>query len=274
MFTIGDFARHGRVSVRMLRHYDAIGLLRPAHVDPATGYRTYEATQLAPLNRIVALKDLGFTLEQVRAMLDERVDVERLRGMLALRRAQLEATLAADTARLAQVEARLRIIEREGQMPANDVVVKPVTAARVAELTAIAASFTTEDIGPVVTPLCAELCRRLADAAVVPAGPLVCYYEKSPGNDEQVVVHAAIPVAEVTGDTNGLTITDLPAAASAATTVYRGRMDSVLPAWQAVARWIDANGYRSSGPPRELYLECPENEDDWVTELQEPIARA
>jgi hypothetical protein len=64
MFSIGEFARHGRVSVRMLRHYDAIGLLRPASVDAATGYRFYQARQLAELNRIIALKDLGFTLQQ------------------------------------------------------------------------------------------------------------------------------------------------------------------------------------------------------------------
>ena len=55
MFSIGDFASHGRVSVRMLRHYDAIGLLRPAYVDPATGYRSYRAGQLGRLNRVVAL---------------------------------------------------------------------------------------------------------------------------------------------------------------------------------------------------------------------------
>jgi DNA-binding transcriptional MerR regulator len=79
MFTIGDFARHGRVSVRMLRHYDAIGLLPPAKVDPASSYRFYEASQLARLNRIVALKDLGFTLEQVRAILDEQVSAGELR---------------------------------------------------------------------------------------------------------------------------------------------------------------------------------------------------
>ena len=78
MFSIGDFARHGRVSVRMLRHYDAIGLLRPAAVDRATGYRSYEAQQLARLNRIVALKDLGFTLQQVQSILDDKVSVEEL----------------------------------------------------------------------------------------------------------------------------------------------------------------------------------------------------
>ena len=63
MFSIGEFARHGRVSVRMLRHYDAIGLLQPACIDPASGYRSYRASQLAELNRVIALKDLGFTLQ-------------------------------------------------------------------------------------------------------------------------------------------------------------------------------------------------------------------
>ena len=96
MFTIGDFARHGRVSVRMLRHYDATGLLRPARVDPASGYRFYAASQLARLNRIVALKDLGFTLEQVRTMLDEQVSAGQLRVMLRLRQAELQAQIAAD----------------------------------------------------------------------------------------------------------------------------------------------------------------------------------
>ncbi|WP_255355663.1 MerR family transcriptional regulator, partial [Frankia sp. CpI1-P] len=85
MFSIGDFARRGLVSVRMLRHYDALGLLRPAHVDPVSGYRFYQADQFARLNRIIALKDLGLTLTQVRAILDEQVSVAELRGMLRLR---------------------------------------------------------------------------------------------------------------------------------------------------------------------------------------------
>ena len=141
MFTIGDFARHGRVSVRMLRHYDATGLLRPAHVDPATGYRYYAAAQLARLNRVIALKELGFTLQQVREILDEKVTTEELRGMLRLRRAELESAMAAAAARLVQVEARLRSIESEGHMPSDDVVIKSIPAVRVAELTAIAAEL-------------------------------------------------------------------------------------------------------------------------------------
>src|SRR5256885_708006 len=141
MFSIGDFARLGRVSVRMLRHYDAIGVLRPATVDPASGYRFYRADQLGRLNRLIALKDLGFTLQQVQQILDEKVGVEELRGMLRLRRAQLEAQLSADAARLTGIEARLRTIEMEGYMSTEDVVLKEVPAIRVAELSAVAASY-------------------------------------------------------------------------------------------------------------------------------------
>src|SRR5215469_17360946 len=77
MFAIGEFARYGRVTIRVLRHYDAIGLLGPVCVDPATGYRIYEAGQLSRLNRIVALKSLGFTLQQVATILDEQYQAHR-----------------------------------------------------------------------------------------------------------------------------------------------------------------------------------------------------
>ncbi len=134
MFSIGEFARHGRVSVRMLRHYDAVGLLRPAHVDRVTSYRSYEAEQLSRLNRIVALKDLGFTLQQVQSILDDKVSLDELHGMLRLRQADLQTQIAADTARLTQVRARLEIIEKEGAMPSEDIAIKRIPAVRVAEL--------------------------------------------------------------------------------------------------------------------------------------------
>ncbi|MGW0414512.1 MerR family transcriptional regulator [Streptomyces collinus] len=280
MFTIGDFARHGRVSVRMLRHYDATGLLRPAHVDPASGYRHYTAAQLARLNRIIALKDLGFTLRQVRDIVDERVDADELRGMLRLRRAELESAVAAAEARLVQVEARLRAIESEGHMPMNDVVIKKVPTVRVAELTATAGSFAPEAIGPVIGPLYDELFRRLGSAGVAPDGPGIAYYEDAPEGGGRISVHAAVQVTgplragAEDGTDDGVRVVDLPGLDEAATIVHRGSMDTVLSTAQALARWVDAHGYRSAGHPREVNLECPENREDWVTELQVPVTRA
>ena len=121
MFTIGDFARSGRVSVRMLRHYDAIGLLRPAPTSTRSPAIVLPADQLARLNRVVALKDLGFTLDQVGTIVDDEIDVDELRGMLRLRRAELQEQIATDAARLARVEARLRVIEKEDAMSSDEV---------------------------------------------------------------------------------------------------------------------------------------------------------
>lgn len=270
MFTIGDFARHGQVSVRMLRHYDATGLLRPARVDPGSGYRLYEAGQLARLNRIIALKDLGFTLEQVGAMLDQQVSAEQLRGMLRLRQAELQSQIAAGTSRLSQVEARLRIIEMEGAMPADDIQVKRIRAVRVAQLTATAASLEPASISPVIQPLYEELGRRLGQAGLVPAGPAVAYYEDVPDGDG-VLVHATLPVNADPAGGHDFEIIDLPEISEAATIIHRGSMDSVMATIQTLARRIENNGYRTLGYPREVYLECPEDRDKWVTELQEPI---
>jgi DNA-binding transcriptional MerR regulator len=264
MFSIGDLARHGRVSVRMLRHYDAIGLLPPDRVDPDTGYRWYEVAQLGRLNRIVALKELGFTLEQVKSIVESKVDVAELRGMLRLRQAELQSQIASDTARLVEVEQRLQLIETEGGLPGEDVVVKPLPAVRVAELTGRAGGFEPRFITPIVRPLFTELCLRLDRAGVTPVGPAIAYYERE--DDESVIVHAAIPVNR---SAEGVAIVDLPAVGRAATIVHHGPIEQVMSTVQLLARWFDANGLRPAGYGRELYLHT--GEGPWITELQEPI---
>jgi DNA-binding transcriptional MerR regulator len=272
MFTIGDFASYGRVSVRMLRHYDAIGLLPPAHVDPATGYRSYDANQLARLNRIVALKDLGFTLEQVQSILDDKVGAEELRGMLRLRQAELQTQITADSDRLRQVEARLHLIEQEGAMPTDDVQIKQLPGVRLAELTGTADGFEPASIGPVIQPLYEQLMGQLERAGVTPKGPALAYYEQT-SNGDKITVHAGVPVGVGPSDSYEFSIVDLPPVEQAATIVHRGPMDDVMPTVQAMGRWIDANGHRSTGYNRELYLDygCGDDPSAWTTELQQPL---
>ena len=276
MFSIGDFAKLGRVSVRMLRHYDAIGLLTPATVDPASGYRFYRADQLRRLNRVIALKDLGFTLQQVQSILDDQVTVEQLRGMLRLRRAQLEDQLAADTARLTGIEARLRMIELEGYMNTEDVVLKEIPRVRVAELSARAASYDGEDIGPVIQPLYPELFRRLEAVHLCPSGPPIAYYEPVEPAEEAVVVHAGVTISAEAAPDHDFEIVDLPAIPSAATIIHRGSMDEADRSMQILARWIEDNGYHmvGAGYAREVCLEfVPDDPDKWVHEFQISVTR-
>lgn len=127
MFKIGDFSKLGQVSVRMLRHYDKLGLLTPSHTDRWTGYRYYTIDQLSRLNRIVALNDLGLTLQQISELLqdDNSVSVDRLRGMLTMRKAQIAQELAEKQMQLTGVEARLRQIEQAGQPSPYESVLRP-----------------------------------------------------------------------------------------------------------------------------------------------------
>ncbi len=272
MFTIGDFAGLGRVSVRMLRHYDSIGVLSPAAVDPVNGYRLYNADQLSRLNRIVALKDLGFTLAQVHSILLNQVDAGELRGMLRLRRAELEAQLEADATRLTGVEARLKIIESEGIMKTQDVVLKNIDTVRIAEMTDSAGSFRTSDIAPVIQALYPKLMQNLGAADVKPSGYGIAYYETAP--DESVVIHAGIMVKSDPRPGLPFAIVDLEGANAAATLIHHGSMDHCESSYQTLAQWMESNGYRSNGFAREFYLDYdPENPENGVTEIQIPVEK-
>src|SRR5262249_57313014 len=117
MFRIGEFSKIAQVPGSLLRYYDEIGLLRPAYADPTTGYRYYSARQLPRLHRILALKELGLTLDQITQLVNEDVHAAEIRGMLALKKAQVEQTVQAEVARLRQIEAHLQVIDMADAPP-------------------------------------------------------------------------------------------------------------------------------------------------------------
>lgn len=169
------------------------------------------------------LKDLGITLGQLQAILDEQVSADELEGVLRLRRARLRAQIAADAGRLASIEAKLAMIGGECPMISEEVVVRELPAMRVAGLTATAASYGPEDISPVIQPLYRELFRRLEAAGVTHAGPEMACYEPVPGSAGAVTVHAAVPVTASPRPGYDFRITDLPPVDCAAAIVHRAR---------------------------------------------------
>ena len=125
MYGIGTVARLAQVSVRTLRYYDEIGLLRPIWTDPDTGHRWYAPDQLPRLHRILALRDLGVALTDIARLLDAAVSADELRGILLLRRAEANERVTTELERLARVESRLEQL-REEQVADYDVVIKGV----------------------------------------------------------------------------------------------------------------------------------------------------
>src|SRR5688572_28513677 len=111
MFKIGEFSKIAQVSGRLLRYYDEIGLLKPQHIDKWTGYRYYTANQLPRLNRILALKELGLSLDQIQQLLDEDIGTDEIRKLYLERKAQLEQSLRDELVRLQQVQLRLNQLD-------------------------------------------------------------------------------------------------------------------------------------------------------------------
>jgi effector-binding domain-containing protein len=270
MIRIGDFSKLSHASVKTLRYYDEMGLLKPIKVDRVSGYRYYSVDQLPRLNRILALKDLGFTLEQIAHMLDDRLPAEQIRGMLRLKQAELQQRVEDDRERLARIEARLTQIEQEEAMSKYDVVIKKVEPQRVAALRDVVANYSAQG------PLWNELEGFLARHNVRPAAPcLTVYYDteyKERDVDLEVceVVSGALPVDE------RVRVRELPGVETMACTVHHGPFTTLDQAYAALMQWVEANGYRIMGPNREVYLRSSGQQDDpnCVTEIQFPVEKA
>jgi DNA-binding transcriptional MerR regulator len=275
MFSIGEFGRLGGVSVRTLRHYDEIGLLRPATVDPDTGYRGYSVRQLGQLNRIIALKDLGLSLSQARRLL-AGITLEELQGMLMLRRAQLEHELTEHQNQLLGVEARLRTIAREGAMPADDIVAKTIPAVGVVVIAGPAPGWAAENIVPVVNRLAGQFDQLGIGERVKEAEPRIVFYDHEHG--ENVTVHLALPVTEPPGELPAPAYYRVLPEIEAATTVRNGLSASIFPmVYQDLVHWIDERGYRAApGPGREVWVHEVDDiadVDQQVFEIQLPFTR-
>ncbi|WP_222193867.1 MerR family transcriptional regulator [Modestobacter italicus] len=268
MVTIGDLARLGGVSVRMLRHYDAIGLLVPARVDSRTGRRSYELAQLARLNRLVVLKDLGFGLAEVAELLREPVDERRVRALLQERRAAM-AVLVRDTGhRLAHVKARLRLIDG-GEELLDDVQVKEVAAVRVVGLSS-AVAVDADGLGGQVAAQFDRVGQVLDAAGASRLAPVSRFTPMPAASAGSTWVTTGYVVPE--GDVAGLEVVELPAA-RVASVVHRGPMDAARVGWQTLARWAEGQGRSgaaiAAAAQRTVFLHAEgDDQAEWLVELQ------
>ena len=271
MIKIGDFSKLSLVSIKTLRYYDEMGLLKPVHVDQFTGYRYYSVSQLPRLHRILALKDLGFSLEQIAHVLNEGVSPEQLRGMLRLRQAELQQHIAGEQERLARIEARLNIMTMEGTMSDYEVVIKQVEPQLVAGVRDTLPAY------PAVGRLFDEVYGYLARCGVnglAEVGVAIWHDDeyKTSDIDGEAAVYLKRPIPE--GER--VKVYELPAA-TMASVVHKGAFNRLSQAYEALGRWIEANGYKIVGPNREVYLYCaqPVRQDDesYVTEIQFPVEK-
>ncbi len=272
MFRIGDFSRIARVSSRLLRFYDETGLFVPAHADPQTGYRYYSAGQLAQLNRILVLKELGFDLTQVRAMLDVNIAAAELRAMLLQRRQDVEKSLASESQRLRQIETRIMQLETEGALSVEDVVVRSEPSHRFLSLRRVVPSF------DAARGLIVQL-RSLAQPILPKGLPrrllAVAHSQHFEADELDVEFGYAFdedfPCAPPTG--TELRLRQIEAVERMAVCVRVGLPEQSHLVTAKIGRYLEAAGDTLAGPSREVFLQPPDLEKmhEAVVEMQFPI---
>jgi effector-binding domain-containing protein len=268
MFKIGDFSRLSRVSIKALRYYDEIGLLKPVQVDQFTGYRYYSADQLPQLHYILALKDTGLSLEEIATLVNNSLTPAQMRDLFILKQAELRQRVNEEQKRLEQVEKLLRQIEKEGKMPDYKVVVKKVEPQLVAAMRGIMPAYSA--IGQLYGEIFQHLARKMV---FKPAGPTLFICHDAEYKEKDVDIEACVPIKKSIPGTDKIKVYELPGI-EAACTIHNGPYDSIGGAYGALMPWIEANGYQVTGPSREVYLTYDEKEPlKNVTEIQFPVAK-
>jgi DNA-binding transcriptional MerR regulator/effector-binding domain-containing protein len=275
MFRIGDFSRLARVTIKTLHHYDEAGLLQPSHVDRQSGYRYYTAAQLQPLQRILLLKDLGFSLEQIRELL--HADADTWAKTLDRRRAELAESIVADQARLLRLTALQQSLDHSGTEP------PPVVLREVSAVEVYSVRQRVPRLGAPMQTLFEE-----AEAVVAaaqgrsPASPFTIFHDPD-YREAEVDVEICIPVKE---GVDRLATRIVPASAAMGCITYGGPYEQTPMLYSQLLQWLNRSGMRMNGPLREVYHRygadqtgyrlpasvLTNNSAEYVTELQAPVA--
>ncbi|REC98707.1 DNA-binding transcriptional MerR regulator [Microbacterium sp. AG157] len=264
MLSIGAFAQIGQVTHRMLRHWDTAGLLVPAHVDEHSGYRSYDPSQLERLHRIVALRQLGFGLDDVASILNQGVGADRIAVLLRERRVEVEREHRIAAARLVDVERRLHLIEREKHMREIEIVQKSLPALRLAARRRLVADGA--EMADVVGPAFDAVAAVIGAEKGALDTPVAQYAVREDGTE---VIAGYLYLGTVH---DGIEIVELPAVEIAVCGIHLGSMERIGESWQSIHAQILDRGYVPSGPCRELYVRAEsDDQSDWVTELQQPV---
>lgn len=261
LLSIGRFAQLSRLSVKSLRHYDEIGLLPPAHVDPRTGYRSYAPEQARTAQVIALLRAVDVPLAEIGDVVrDGRPSV--VRAVLGRHRERLLDRLGAAERMLATVERLLQ----EGTVMPYDIRVLELAPERVLR---VRLTTRLDELARVTGPALEEVAKHLAEQGVAPAGPafLIC---PLPDDAGRVDVEIGWPVDADVRAGGRAEPADLPGG-RAVVTQHVGPYDEVEPLYRALADWMTTHGEQPASAPRERYLTPPDDPSGTRTEIVWPL---
>lgn len=273
MFTIGKFSQLVRVSPRMLRHYEKCGLFYPAEIDKVNGYRLYSATQIPLLLRIISLRDMGFSIEEISDILDNFEEKDYLEKMLNSKSTKIQESIIEENKKMERLNAtRDRIEKGNYTTTCHDVVLKEIPKIKVLSLRETVPDYSYQ------VQLWDRLYAFIGENSLYPllGENVFAIYHEMEYKETDVDIEVAIAVKELRESKAGFVYKELDAIL-AATVICDGSYEKVLPEGETLlAKWVEVNHYEIIGSERGFGIRHPGNEEDpnnYKTEIQFPVRR-
>ena len=271
MLRIGEFSKLSRISIRMLRHYDDIGLLIPAMIDELNGYRYYSEAQLPIVNRITALKEMGFSLVMIQEILSKYSDQAALKQYLEIKEAEIKEQLEHTKGQLRLLETTINRLGKDDAVMKYNVTLKELPQRTVASVRKVIPAYNEEYL---LWKILMEETENLHLQADDPCYTLAIFHDgeyKENGVDVEVQksVKGNYPNTE-----NVVFKTVSPILIASAT--YKGSYDQITEVNEAVANWVKDNGYDFNGVSFCIYHVSPHetnNPEELVTEVCYPVRK-
>jgi DNA-binding transcriptional MerR regulator len=270
MFKIGDFSRLTSVSIRMLRHYDEIGLLKPESIDNFTGYRFYSVDQISRVNHIQVLKQMGFSLIEISGLMAKDLDSKQMKSLLINRKREISEVIDMEKEKLLRVETLIKFIEKEDSNIKYDICVKSIPAYKVISLRDTIPAYKDEG------KLWYELNTFAKKNNIKGIAPYYSIYNDVGYKESDVDVSVTMCINENAIETDRVKVMELEEVPEMAVVLHHGPFEEISSGYHALGVWMSSNGYEMNGLTRGIYHKGPWCEKDpakYLTEIQAPVIK-
>lgn len=264
LYRIGMFSKMNQVTIKALRYYDEVGLLYPRFIDPDNGYRYYSSSQLEPLHRLLALRRIGYSIEEIKRVQEG----ESEQRILQKKKQQLLREIAERTTMLAQIEGYL-----QQEAESYHMVIKQLPKVIVASIRRVIPSYDT------LFSMMPEMGALMEKADCVCSLPEYCFsiYHDNEYKETNIDIEACEAVTELKPDLGELKFKEIPEVSTAICTMHKGPYSSLPKAYGAAIKFAEDNGYELIDSARENYIDGIWNKDseaEWLTEIQIPVKKS
>lgn len=270
LYKIGVFAAMNHITVKALRFYEEQKLLLPAYINYENGYRYYELSQMADIHQISALKQAGFTLEEIASIRKDKNDKTEnsTHSILLKKKSELLSKIAELTGKLSIVE---NYLSKNTKILSAPVLVKTIPEVTVAYMKVTLESY---DCLFDLMPKMGSLMEKASCKCALPEYCFTNYLEPC-YKDENICVEICEAVTEKKKETGGLKFKKMPEV-QAACIFHKGSYRFFPESYEILLKYIEENGYKISGEIRESYIDGVWNKDDesqWLSEIQIPVEK-